>query len=59
MFEARNPTYQGPERRQAARRGVSDRREAVRFEPGKEDRRQLVGRRIDDISAQVWSAELN
>ncbi len=54
MFEARNPSYQGPERRMHARRGDTDRRQIIRFEPEKHDRRQLAGRRQDDLTAQVW-----
>ncbi len=59
MFEARNPTYRGPERRNRPRRGDSDRRQTIRFEPGTEDRRQIVGRRDDDVAAHVWQSELS
>ena len=37
--------YTGPERRIEQRRRTVDRRELVRFEPGKEDRRKLPDRR--------------
>ncbi|MFK7731250.1 MAG: hypothetical protein AB8B48_06475 [Pseudomonadales bacterium] len=59
MFEARNPSYRGPERRGHPRRGASDRRQTIRFEPGNDDRRQIVGRREDDLAAHVWQSELS
>lgn len=47
-------TYTGPERRQIKRRITADRRRDIRFEPGKEDRRQLVpGRRASD--SDIWT----
>jgi hypothetical protein len=38
-------THQGPERRKYHRRQQADRRNQVRFEPGKEERRYGVDRR--------------
>lgn len=46
--------YKGTERRRENRRKSSDRRTEVRFEPGKEDRRQNPGRREDDASPTFW-----
>ena len=40
--------YMGIERRRVHRRTGIDRRTDVRFEPGKDDRRQNHGRRHDD-----------
>lgn len=48
------PTYKGPERRRHNRRSSKDRRGEVRFEPGKEDRRQKPGRRKDDKLPKFW-----
>lgn len=43
------PGYRGSERREQARRAnAGERREAVRWEPGKGDRRQSHGRRSND-----------
>jgi len=42
------PGYRGPERRLAARRRRDERRRAIRWEPWKNDRRQLKGRRLAD-----------
>jgi len=47
-----NGTYTGPERRSDQRRKKTDRREDVRFEPGKDDRRQGKGRRKSD--GDLW-----
>jgi len=47
-----NGTYTGPERRSDQRRKKSDRREDIRFEPGKDDRRQGKGRRKSD--GDLW-----
>lgn len=41
--------YQGKERRRHSRRVTSDRRQDVRWEPEKDDRRQMPGRRAGDI----------
>lgn len=49
-----NKQYKGTERRQDNRRQYQDRRAEVRFEPGKEDRRQVPGRREDDESVSFW-----
>lgn len=47
-----NGTYTGPERRSDQRRKKTDRREDIRFEPGKDDRRQGKGRRKSD--GDLW-----
>ena len=44
--------YTGPERRQFKRRTIADRRQDVRFEPGKIDRRQNTRRETD---SDIWS----
>lgn len=49
-----NKAYKGKERRTENRRQQSDRRTDVRFEPGKEDRRQHPGRREDDAAPTFW-----
>lgn len=41
-------TYKGPERRRDQRRKTSDRRQDIRFEPDREDRRKNSGRRKTD-----------
>lgn len=46
--------YKGPERRRNNRRKGSDRRDEVRFELGKDDRRQQPGRRKDDKGPKFW-----
>lgn len=46
---AETPGYKGPERRIRARRRRAERRNTIRWEPRKEDRRQLKGRRRSDI----------
>jgi len=45
--------YHGPEQRKGHRRKKTDRREDIRFEPSKEDRRKRSGRRHDD--GDVWT----
>ncbi len=52
--DAPAPKYMGVERRRTNRRVVSERRTEVRFEPGKEDRRQNQGRRADDKTPVFW-----
>lgn len=47
-----NGTYNGPERRRDQRRKTQDRRVEIRFEPGKDDRRQGRGRRNTD--GDIW-----
>ena len=42
------PAYHGPERRKYSRRTVAERRQAVRWEPDKPNRRQNPGRRTTD-----------
>lgn len=46
--------YRGPERRRQIRRKAQDRRDSIRFEPGKEDRRKNQGRRKSDIEGAIW-----
>jgi hypothetical protein len=46
--------YMGKERRQGNRRSGIDRRTMVRFEPGKDDRRENHGRREDDKCPDFW-----
>lgn len=46
--------YKGPERRREVRRKNSDRRQDIRFEPDKDDRRQSPGRRKDDKDNNLW-----
>lgn len=41
-------TYKGPERRHGQRRNVADRRQDIRFEPDRENRRKNSGRRKSD-----------
>jgi len=52
MSSIDNGTYTGPERRREQRRKNPDRREEIRFEPGKEDRRKNKGRRKTD--GDIW-----
>jgi hypothetical protein len=53
--DTKNPKkYMGPERRRENRRGGHDRRQDVRFELNKEDRRQRSGRRHDDKAPKFW-----
>jgi len=40
--------YKGPERRRSQRRKTADRRQEIRFEPDREDRRKNKGRRKTD-----------
>jgi hypothetical protein len=46
--------YKGPERRRKHRRRHSDRREEMRFDLDKTDRRVLAGRRSDDKQCKFW-----
>ena len=46
--------YLGIERRRSHRRRAQDRRDDVRFDVTKTDRRQIVGRRADDASLKFW-----
>jgi putative secretion ATPase (PEP-CTERM system associated) len=60
VFDARErqsdkPAYTGIERRREHRRKAEDRREHVRFEPNKADRRSRPGRRKGDISKDIWT----
>lgn len=47
-FEAKDPNYNGMERRISHRRVLEERRTSVRFEPTSRDRRKLQGRRVHD-----------
>ncbi len=47
-------TYLGPERRHVNRRTGKERRDEVRFELGKEDRRKNHGRRENDSGPDFW-----
>ena len=47
--------YNGPERRHGERRITPDRRAEVRWEPGKDDRRQNPGRRKTDFDPTFWN----
>jgi len=46
--------YSGSERRYYQRRQLKDRRESIRFELDKDDRRKSTGRRKTDISTDKW-----
>jgi hypothetical protein len=54
--DSNSPTkkYMGPERRRENRRSGHDRRQDVRFELNKEDRRKTQGRRRDDETPKFW-----
>ena len=67
LFESREPgpvtasaehpgskKYMGQERRRDNRRQSKDRRDDVRFELDKSDRRENPGRREDDAAATFW-----
>lgn len=45
--------HQGPDQRKEPRRKKNDRREEIRFEPDKDDRRQDPGRRKTD--GDIWN----
>ncbi len=54
-LEAENPKkYMNAERRRYNRRCGDDRRNDVRFESGKADRREGHGRREDDSAPTFW-----
>lgn len=55
MFEAKNPSYHGPERRAIERRTDADRRESIRFEVNSLDRRQQHSRREEDSTKDPWN----
>lgn len=57
IFEAQErttATYNGVNRRRSHRRDHHDRREEMRFEMEKPDRRHIAGRRHDDIQPKFW-----
>ena len=47
-----NGGYNGPDQRREHRRKKTDRREDIRFEPEKDDRRKSPGRRSTD--GDIW-----
>ena len=53
-IEPQKPRYTGAERRRQTRRKQADRREELRFELDKTDRRVSAGRRADDIDIKFW-----
>jgi len=52
--EPKRAGYTGAERRRRHRRVTADRREEMRFEPDKVDRRANPGRRADDKNIKYW-----
>ena len=52
MIESKDPPYNGPDSRKGPRRKKNDRREIIRFEVNKEDRRKNSGKRKDD--GDIW-----
>lgn len=52
--EPRTTKYMGQERRRNDRRQYQDRREDVRFEVDKDDRREKPGRREGDTDTKFW-----
>ena len=56
VFEAREctTTYQGTNRRRGHRRANTDRRQEMRFEMNKPDRRENPGRREGDKGPRFW-----
>lgn len=46
--------YKGPEQRAEVRRTKGERRQEIRFEPEKKDRRQNPGRRKSDKDNNLW-----
>lgn len=52
VFESRNPTYQGIEKRTLARRINNDRRESIRLDASETERRNILGRRNTDND--IW-----
>ena len=54
MTEDDSKPYKGPERRKEQRRKKNDRREEIRFELDKEDRRKGAGRRKSDRDGNLW-----
>ncbi len=53
MYTVKKDDYKGPEHRVDHRRTISDRRQDIRFEPDKENRRKIHGRRKMD--GDVWT----
>ncbi len=52
VFESRDPTYQGIEKRTVVRRINSDRRESIRLDASETERRKIFGRRNTDHD--IW-----
>lgn len=48
--------HQGPDQRFTQRRRGKERREEMRWEPDKEDRRKTTGRRHDDWQNRLWQS---
>jgi hypothetical protein len=54
VAEPEKEKYEGVDRRMESRRQGTDRRIDVRFNITKQDRRELVGRRADDVLPKFW-----
>ena len=57
LFESKDPeseSYKGAERRRGHRRSNGDRRQEMRFELDKSDRRENPGRRAEDKTPKFW-----
>ncbi len=54
MSDKQEPPYTGPDQRREIRRVKADRRNDIRFEPDKEDRRKDPGRRKGDLKNNIW-----
>lgn len=54
MTSSDDKPSQGKEQRKEQRRVKVDRRQEIRFEPNKEDRRKNSGRRQDDVKRNIW-----
>ena len=52
--QGQDASYTGAERRYYHRRKLKDRREAIRFDLTKDDRRTSSGRRRTDLSTDKW-----
>ena len=54
VSEPNKKKYMGPERRKEDRRKAKDRRDDVRFDLTKTDRREIQGRREKDATPKFW-----
>lgn len=54
VVEPEKKNYDGEERRMESRRQKKDRRVDVRFNLTKQDRRETVGRRAEDVLPKFW-----